>query len=90
MFKGSNGDMRVGNATGVKGTVRPGVWQTVACRRTASEIQLLVDGQIRARRAANPGTISTFGKALTIGGKTGCSYQCDYFVGEADWVRISG
>lgn len=89
VFKGSNGDQRVGNATGVKNTVKAGVWQTVACRRTATSIQLLVDGQVKASKTANPGSIGTWGKPVTIGGKTSCGSHCDLYVGSIDSIKIT-
>lgn len=89
VFKGSNGDFRVGNATGVHGTVKAGVWQTVTCRRTSNSIELVVDGTVRASRSANPGTISTWGKAATIGGKPNCSSNCDLYTGYIDWIHIT-
>lgn len=89
VFHGTGGEVRVGRATGVVGTVKTGVWQTVACRRTPTSVQLLVDGQVRASRVADPGFISTLGKPVTIGGKSGCTTNCDFFVGTIGQVTVS-
>jgi len=89
IFKGSGGDQRVGNATGVKNTVKPGVWQTVKCERTPTQIRLVVDGQVRATKNANPGSIGTSGKPVTIGGKAnGCGTHCDWYVGSIDYIKV--
>lgn len=89
VFHGGGGDQRVGNATGVKDTVKAGMWQTVICRRTATEIQLLVDGQLKARKVANPGFIGTFGKPVTIGGKSDCGTHCDLYAGYMDSIQVT-
>ncbi len=88
VFKGTLGDHRVGNATGVKNTVILNNEQTVVCKRTATHIQLWVNGQLKASKAANPGSIAN-AKAMTVGGKTDCGSDCDFFVGGINSLKLT-
>ena len=89
VFKGTGGDQRVGNATGVKNTAKAGVWQTVQCRKTGTSISLVVNGVTKATKRVNAGSIGTYGKPLTIGGKIDCGDECDYYLGYVDYVKVS-
>jgi hypothetical protein len=68
-----------------------GAWHTVRCERSQDRVTMTIDGSTVVRSAAGPmGPIANT-MPLSIGGKYQCdevSVDCDYFVGDIDWVRI--
>jgi hypothetical protein len=85
-----------GNLLGERGVRAPrplnnGAWHTVRCEKTADQVTMTIDGSTVVRSAAGPiGPIANT-MPLSIGGKYQCdevSVDCDYFVGDIDWVRI--
>lgn len=87
-YKGSAG--RVGIGAPASMTLNDGAWHTLKCTRTATQVQLYVDGQLVGRKNGVSGNIdNTF--PISIGGKPKCDQikvTCDYFGGDVDYVRI--
>jgi hypothetical protein len=85
-----------GNLVGERGVRAPrrlndGAWHTVRCEKTRDEVTMTIDGGTVVRAPGGPiGTIAN-SAPLSIGGKSQCdevTVDCDYFVGDIDWVRI--
>lgn len=96
IFRGSNGDFRVGNGGSptrpesiAKDTLVKGRWQTVQCVKKADRIALVVNGVEKAYANVAVGNLDTFGKPVTIGGKVNCGTHCDYFGGAVDYARFT-
>lgn len=87
-FKGSAGAASAGFGSNVRGTATKGVWQVVTCRKTATSVQLLVDGVVKATTNVAVGSIGTVGKPVTIGGKINCTH-CDLYVGSMDRASVT-
>ncbi len=87
MFRGGDGATR----TGYTGTsISDGRWHTVTCNRTASYVEMYVDGVRTSRLTGPSGTIANNWQ-FSIGGKSSCdgvNVTCDYFAGDIDWIRL--
>ncbi len=68
-----------------------GSWHTVRCEKTVDQVTMTIDGSTVVRSGTGPiGPIANT-MPLSIGGKYQCdevTVDCDYFVGDIDWVRI--
>jgi hypothetical protein len=87
LFRGSGGDGGVGSPPGL---VKAGTLHKVACIRTATQVQMKVDGRVVSTTHHATGSISN-SLPLSIGGKTVCNgtkVQCDPFVGTINWAEI--
>ncbi len=86
-FKGSSG--RVG--TGGPAAIDDGQWHVLLCTRTASAVELYVDGKRVGRKNGVSGDIdNTY--PMSVGGKPSCDQvkvTCDYFAGDVDYVRLT-
>ncbi|GAA2700112.1 hypothetical protein GCM10010429_02500 [Micromonospora olivasterospora] len=87
MFRGGDGSTR----TGYTGTsLADGQWHTVTCNRTATYVEMWVDGVRTSRLTGPTGTIANNWQ-FAIGGKSFCDgvdVTCDYFAGDIDWIRL--
>jgi hypothetical protein len=86
LFRGSAGNAGVSSKTALNN----GQWHVITCTRTATQVQMIVDGKVTATLKHATGTISNT-KPLTIAGKGNCdqvSVTCDYWVGQMDYVQI--
>jgi hypothetical protein len=84
LFRGSSGNGGVGTA------LSSGTFHTVTCARTATQVQMTVDGKVVATTKHATGNISN-SLPLTIGEKPVCNgtkVQCDPFVGVINRVEI--
>ncbi len=72
--------------------INDGKWHVVTCTRTASAVTITVDGTHTATINHSTGAV-TSKLPLAIGGKSACKavhgFDCDYFDGQIDWLRIS-
>lgn len=87
LFRGAEGSSRTGYAVTA---IDDGQWHTIRCNRTASYVEMYIDGVRQSRLNGTTGTISNT-TALSIGGKGNCDgveVTCDYFVGDIDYLRI--
>ena len=87
LFRGASGNGGVGSPVGL---VKSGTFHTVTCARTATQVQMTVDGKVVATTRHATGNISN-NLPLAIGGKTVCDgtkVQCDPFVGVINRVEI--
>jgi PKD repeat protein len=87
LFRGGDGASRTGY-TDV--SIADGQWHTVTCNRTASYVEMYVDGVRTSRLTGPTGTIANSWQ-LSIGGKSQCDgvkVTCDYFAGDIDYVKI--
>ena len=85
LFRGSAGSGGVGTTLVPQRTLH-----TVTCTRTATQVQMTVDGKVVATVKHATGNISN-SVPLSIGGKTACNgttVECDPFVGVIDRVEI--
>ena len=67
-----------------------GLWHTVMCVRTPSDVTLHLDGRPPIRTAGATGPIRN-SWPLNVGGKPDCDQDfvgCDYFSGDVDLVRV--
>ena len=82
-------------ATGFVNSINPdtkvsdGEWHTISCARTATGVEVSIDGITKAAR----GTLGSIDNhfPMTIGGKVACDYvtvTCDYYAGAIDWVTV--
>jgi hypothetical protein len=86
LFRGSLGNAGVGSVTALNN----GQWHVITCTRTATQVQMIVDGKVTATLKHATGNISNT-KPLTIAGKNSCdqiTVTCDYWVGSIDYVQI--
>lgn len=86
LFRGSAGNAGVSS----KKALNDGKWHVITCTRTATQVQMVVDGVVTATLKHATGMISNT-KPLTIAGKGTCdqvSVTCDYWVGQIDYVQI--
>jgi Concanavalin A-like lectin/glucanases superfamily len=88
LFKGANGSR---SGTGSGRALDDGVWHTVRCVHTATQVQEYVDG---VRVAVHNGSTGPIDNAypMTIGGKPKCdqiTVTCDYYSGSMDFVTVS-
>jgi hypothetical protein len=68
-----------------------GAWHTVRCERSQDRVTMTIDGTTVVQSPAGPNGPIANTMPLSIGGKSQCdevSVDCDYFVGDIDWVRI--
>ncbi|NHC22916.1 LamG domain-containing protein [Nocardioides sp. IC4_145] len=86
VIRSSRGRVLV-EATSTTADVADGAWHHVACVRTASHVSVLVDGVVRARRAAVAGVLAN-AAPLRIGGKNATSASNDQYRAELDEVTI--
>ena len=87
LFRGSAGNGGVGSPSGL---IKAGTFHSVTCTRTATQVQMSVDGKVVATTRHATGTISN-SLPLSIGGKTACNgtkVECDPFVGVINRVEI--
>ncbi len=87
LFRGSSGNGGVGSPPGL---VKVREFHTVTCARTATQVQMTVDGKVVATKKGATGSISN-NQQLSIGGKTACNgtkVECDPFVGTIDRAEI--
>ena len=87
LFRGASGSVSVGSPAGL---VKAGTFHTVTCARTATQVQMKVDGKVVSTHTGATGNISN-SLPLSIGGKTVCNgtkVECDPFVGAINWVEI--
>lgn len=88
LFKDANG---VKAGTGSGRALDDGLWHTVKCVHTATQVLEYVDGVKVAAHNGSTGPIDNR-TAFTVGGKVNCDQittTCDYFVGDMDYIRIS-
>ena len=64
-------------------------WHTIGCRKQGNRHWLIIDGKRAGYIAATPSGPVTNDKPVFIGGKEYCSPDCDRFVGQMDWARIT-
>jgi hypothetical protein len=86
LFRGSAGDAGVSS----KRPLNDGLWHTITCTRTATQVSMTVDGVVTMTLTHATGTISN-SWPLTIAGKGSCDQvkvTCDYWVGEIAYVEI--
>jgi hypothetical protein len=86
LFRGSSGNAGVSSKTALNN----GAWHVITCTRTATQVQMIVDGKVTATLKHATGNISN-SKPLSIAGKTSCdqiNVTCDYWVGQMDYVQI--
>jgi hypothetical protein len=86
LFRGSTGNAGVGSQT----PLNDGQWHVITCTRTATQVQMVVDGTVRSTLKHATGNISN-SKPLSIAGKSSCdqvTVTCDYWVGQIDYVQI--
>jgi hypothetical protein len=87
LFRGSAGNGGVGAPAGL---IKAGTLHTVSCARTATQVQMKVDGKVVATTRHATGNISN-SMPLSIGGKVACNgttVECDPFVGDINWAQI--
>ncbi len=87
LFRGASGNGGVGAPAGL---IKPGTFHTVTCARTATQVQMTVDGKVVATTQHATGNISN-SLPLSIGGKVDCDgtkVECDPFVGAINRVEI--
>lgn len=67
-----------------------GDWHTISCARTATGVQVTIDGITKSLSKTIGPVNNKF--PMTIGGKLACDpaldVTCDYFAGAIDWVTI--
>jgi hypothetical protein len=86
LFRGSLGNAGVSS----KKALNDGAWHVITCTRTATQVQMVVDGVVTATLKHATGNISNT-VPLTIAGKSNCDQikvTCDYWVGQMDYVQI--
>ena len=86
LFRGSVGNAGVGSGR----ALNDGAWHTITCTRTATQVQMVVDGVVTATLNHATGNIANTWP-LVIGGKYKCDQikvTCDYFAGQVDYVKI--
>lgn len=86
LFRGSSGNAGVSS----KRALNDGQWHVMTCTRTATQVQMIVDGVVTNTLKHATGNISNTVK-LSIAGKSNCdqiAVTCDYFDGEIDYVEI--
>jgi hypothetical protein len=80
-----------GGAVWSNRVVDDGAWHVVTCTRTKGHVSVTVDGSTATNGSGN-GDI-TNSMPLSLGGKSKCKaepgFDCDYFDGQIDWLRIS-
>lgn len=88
LFRGPEGT----NAVRARGPqVWEDSWYTVRCERTATAVDLWVNGKHVGRNTGRTGAIAN-DHPVSIGGKLNCDQVrvgCDYFSGDVDWLRIT-
>lgn len=87
LFRGASGSVGAGSPSGV---VTDKKFHTVTCARTATQVQMTIDGKIVSTHTGATGNISN-SLPLSIGGKTSCNgttVDCDPFVGAINRVEI--
>ena len=87
VFRGSSGSVSVGSP---RGSVAAKTFHTITCARTATQVQMTVDGKVVATHKAAVGSIAN-NQPLSIGGKTACNgttVECDPFVGVINRAEI--
>jgi hypothetical protein len=87
LFRGASGTGVAGSPVGL---VKAGTLHTVTCARTATQVQMTVDGKVVSTHTAATGNISN-SVPLSIGGKTVCNgttVECDPFVGVINRAEI--
>jgi Concanavalin A-like lectin/glucanases superfamily/FG-GAP repeat len=87
LFRGASGNGGVGAPPGL---IKAGTFHTVTCARTATQVQMTVDGKVVATTRHATGNISN-SFPLSIGGKVSCNgrtVECDPFVGAINRVEI--
>ena len=86
-YKGASG----GGGVWSPQPINDGKWHTVTCARTPGQISITVDGSQSASVNEPSGLIANT-MPLSIGGKAFCKavpgFDCDYFDGQIDWVKI--
>lgn len=88
LFKGANG-VRVGS--GSPTAINDGLWHTVMCVHTATQVITYVDGVRTGLKNGSTGPIDN-AKPFVIGGKLSCDQimtTCDYFSGDIGWVHVT-
>lgn len=70
-------------------------FHTVACKKTATAVQLLLDGKLVHQVAMNVGDVTTTAR-WSFGGKDPCLHPgapqpagCDFLIGSMDWVTLT-
>jgi hypothetical protein len=87
LFRGASGNGGVGTPPGL---IKPSTFHTVTCARTATQVQMTVDGKVVATTRHATGNISN-SLPLSIGGKVSCNgrtVECDPFVGAINRAEI--
>lgn len=85
-FVGTLGSATVSSPT----VINDGTWHTVMCARTATQLQMTLDGVVVSTIKHATGDITT-NLPFAIGGKSQCNpptVDCDYFTGQIDSVLI--
>jgi hypothetical protein len=85
-FVGSLGSATVTSPS----VINNGTWHVVTCARTATQLQMTLDGAVVSTSKHATGTIAP-NLPLSIGGKSQCSpptVDCDYYTGQIDYVQI--
>jgi PKD repeat protein len=87
VFVGSNGSYV---SVASPRQLNDGVWHVFKCVRTATQVQVWVDGvQVAAKSRATGSINNTW--PFVIGGKSKCDQvkvTCDYYTGSIDWVKV--
>jgi Concanavalin A-like lectin/glucanases superfamily len=87
LFRGASGN---GGVHSPAGLVKQGEFHTVTCTRTATQVQMTVDGKLVRTIKHATGNISN-SAPLSIGGKTSCNgstVECDPFGGVINRIEI--
>jgi hypothetical protein len=86
LFRGSLGS----NGIGSPQPLNDGLWHTIRCERTATQVIMSVDGVVVRRHNGATGNIANTWP-LSIGGKVNCDQievTCDYYAGTIDRIQI--
>ena len=86
LFKGSRGQGGVRTPT----PINDNRWHVVRCVKTATAVEMYVDGVRVGRKAGTVGWIDN-SWPWVIGGKHSCNQvkvTCDYFTGHIDYIRL--
>jgi concanavalin A-like lectin/glucanase superfamily protein len=81
----------VGTAASGSARVTNGYWHRVSCMRTATSVTMYVDGRRTGYSSHHTGKLNN-SWPWSIGGKPQCnggSVDCDYFVGDIGYVRMT-
>lgn len=79
------GGTKTGAALAAGPSLDDGQWHVVTCTKTASDIELTVDGTTY-RKSVTIGDINATGKQITLGGQ---SAGADEYLGDLDYVRVN-